>query len=891
MKKAFLRNLIIILVFLGSLVTVVTLAYAYISNKVLQENIGDNLTSIISTTSYSMTHDLETSYLKFDDTITTITEGIKDENKIDQINKKLDVLNQKKDLILFPENIPSGFGGFLEKDGKYVYYIDGIYYQDVNANYVDLDSEDNITIFNFGNSSECKVEGNNVTQFEDAPYIIYKFDDIIVYAKAEAFFNKLITKSDLLEFQNLLIVFPDGKITYSHNNKSNYTLYEALRNEFNADGVISDIHTLLNQENGALKPSHISNVIYNNQNCYMLAANISTDIIDTKLCVIEFVTFEKTTSPIEQALVPLVAAFALVVVILLIVQIISYIYLSRKSNDIDLMVYQRYNESIYNFKINRTGNILKFNKKFKELLINYRDYESIKDFTFKERYSDYIIAAITQKPLTIKLEKEQNASGETIYLRCIVLRFFGNFLVTAINATDEENINNMNLHLAMYDSVTKLPNVELFKNNIEEYIYNIKNSASDAKSSLVLIKMKNFKSFQSFYGKVIGDEIILKAKERLESLIDSNHVTLYYVEDATFALGIEGLNEYEETLNLCKTLTEEFKRPIVVDSNILILDLIFSIYNLDLNTYTNEDPSFIYEGLTKLLQKVEVSSTTNVDTYSLAIERYISSEEVLEQDLRKAIENDEFEMYLQPQYDTDKNIVCGAEMLIRWNNPKYYHQSPAQFIQIAEQIGLIIPIGKFINENAMIIAKKLEPYNIDLSVNVSPVQLLQAGFVQELLDLADKYEVNKSKVSLEITETFLMENFEVVNEKLRILQKQGFNIHLDDFCTGYSSMLYLKELPINAIKIDKEFTKYLNIDSYSRAIVNKITALAKNLNLEIIAEGVEDEKQVSFLSKNGCNIIQGFIISKAIKVDECIKLIEGYNVTKTLSLLQDKKKK
>ena len=253
MKKAFLRNLIIILVFLGSLVTVVTLAYAYISNKVLQENIGDNLTSIISTTSYSMTHDLETSYLKFDDAITTLTEGIQDENKISQINKKLEVLNQKKDLILFPENIPSGFGGFLEKDGKYVYYIDGIYYQDVNANYVDLDSEDNITIFNFGNSSECKVEGNNVTQFEDAPYIIYKFDDIIVYAKAEAFFNKLITKSDLLEFQNLLIVFPDGKVTYSHNKKSNYTLYEALRNEFNADGVISDIHTLLNQENGALK--------------------------------------------------------------------------------------------------------------------------------------------------------------------------------------------------------------------------------------------------------------------------------------------------------------------------------------------------------------------------------------------------------------------------------------------------------------------------------------------------------------------------------------------------------------------------------------------------------------------------------------------------------------
>lgn len=891
MKKAFLTNLIIILVFLGSLVTVVTLAYAYISNKVLEENIGDNLTSIISTTSYSMTHDIETSYLKFEDAITTITENVKEENIVTQIDKKLELLNQKKDIILFPKNIHSGFGGFLEKDGKNVYYIDGIYYQDVNATYIDLEHQDNITIVNFGNPSDCKVEGGNVTQFEDTPYLVYKFDDIIVYAKAEAFFNQLITKSELLGFENLLIVFPDGKINYSHNEKIKMPLYETLRNDFNADGKISDIHSLLNQENGALKPSHISNVLYNNTECYMLAANISTDIIDTKLCVVEFVSFKQTTTPIKQALVPLVAAFSLVIGILLIVQVASYIYLSKKSNDIDIMVYQRYNESIYNFKIDRNGKILKLNRKFKELLVNYKDYQSIKDFSFKEKYSDYIIAAITQKPLIIKLVGAQNKSGETMYLRCIVLRFFGNFIVTAINATDEENINDSNLHLAMYDTVTKLPNAELFKQDITSYIEKIKNNVADFKSSLVLIKMKNLKSFQSFYGKLIGDEIIIKAKERLESLIDPRKTTLYYVGDATFAFGIEGLDDYEETITLCKTLTEEFKRPIVMDSNILILDLIFSIYNLDLQTFTNEDPVVIYEGLIKLLQKVEVSSTTNIETYTLAIERFISSQEVLEQDLRNALDNNEFEMYLQPQYDTDKNIVCGAEMLIRWNNPKYYHQSPAQFIEVAEQIGLIIQIGKFINESAMIIAKKLEPYNIDLSVNVSPVQLLQAGFVQDLLDLADKYEVDKSKISLEITETFLMENFEVVNEKLRILQKQGFNIHLDDFCTGYSSMLYLKELPINAIKIDKEFTKFLNIDSYSRAIVNKITALAKNLDLEIIAEGVEDEKQVAFLSKNGCNIIQGFIISKAIKVDDCINLIEGYNVTKTLSLLQDKKKK
>jgi EAL domain-containing protein (putative c-di-GMP-specific phosphodiesterase class I) len=230
-------------------------------------------------------------------------------------------------------------------------------------------------------------------------------------------------------------------------------------------------------------------------------------------------------------------------------------------------------------------------------------------------------------------------------------------------------------------------------------------------------------------------------------------------------------------------------------------------------------------------------------------------------------------------------------MLIRWNNPKYYHQSPARFIELAETNNLIIPLAKFINEESMRIAKLLEPYNIEVSLNVSPVQILQAGFVNELVELTKQYEVDPNNIALEITETFLMENFDAVNAKLKLLQGYGFKIHLDDFCTGYSSMLYLKELPINSIKIYKEFTRFLNTDSYSRAIVNKLAALANSLELEIIVEGVEDEKQVAFLSKNGCNIIQGFIISKAIKVDECINLIEGYNVTKTLSLLQDKKKK
>ena len=136
-----------------------------------------------------------------------------------------------------------------------------------------------------------------------------------------------------------------------------------------------------------------------------------------------------------------------------------------------------------------------------------------------------------------------------------------------------------------------------------------------------------------------------------------------------------------------------------------------------------------------------------------------------------------------------------------------------------------------------------------------------------------------------------MENFDLMVEKLKELKRNGFKVHLDDFGTGYSSMLYLKELPIDAIKIDKEFTRYINIDKFSRTIVQKVTSLARSLDLGIICEGVEDEKQVQFLGRNECTLIQGYLVSPAVPEDEAIKLIEDFNINKTRIINEEKEKK
>ena len=268
--------------------------------------------------------------------------------------------------------------------------------------------------------------------------------------------------------------------------------------------------------------------------------------------------------------------------------------------------------------------------------------------------------------------------------------------------------------------------------------------------------------------------------------------------------------------------------------------------------------------------------------------RYISEEEMFEKDLQHAISNDEFYMELQPQYNTETKKVVGFEALIRWNNPKYKDKSPQRFIHVAEENGMIIQIGQFVLNESFRIAHLLDKYNVTISINVSPVQLLQAGFISELLSLAEINQVDCHKIAIEITETFLMENFDVAIEKLKILRKKGFTVHLDDFGTGYSSLLYLKELPIDAIKIDKEFIGQVVTDKATKQIVSKIIAIANALDLEVIAEGVENTNQNDFLEKNGCNIIQGYLISKAMKYEDAIVFL---NETDKINLSNKKETK
>lgn len=361
-----------------------------------------------------------------------------------------------------------------------------------------------------------------------------------------------------------------------------------------------------------------------------------------------------------------------------------------------------------------------------------------------------------------------------------------------------------------------------------------------------------------------------------------------YHESTSKFMVIMPNNDIKEVTDKISNTLSTFDRPITVRQYNVYVKMKVVIFNYRRSEFDNQfnddgtkkNDVTIETIKTKLdLAYLNMKSLTgkNYLVYEPNMDQTIYLADEMEKDIETGLLNNEFEMYLQPQYDVFKDKIDGFEALIRWHNPKYMDKSPQVFIEIAEQRGHMLDIGKFVITESFKLAKQLEVYHVHVSVNVSPVQLLQVGFVQQLIDEFDKLGLKPGSIAIEITETLLMGNMQLVTEKLKLLRQKGFTIHLDDFCTGYSSMLYLKDLPVDVLKIDKEFTKYIVNNKTHQAIVECICNLGNELGLDLVCEGVETEEQKEMVKKMKCRLIQGYYISKAIPYAEAVELIEKYN--------------
>ncbi|MGN0804849.1 MAG: EAL domain-containing protein [Candidatus Coproplasma sp.] len=259
-------------------------------------------------------------------------------------------------------------------------------------------------------------------------------------------------------------------------------------------------------------------------------------------------------------------------------------------------------------------------------------------------------------------------------------------------------------------------------------------------------------------------------------------------------------------------------------------------------------------------------------------------------DIKQMLSEGAFEMEYQPQYNIKEERVEGFEALFRVKKSWNVNVDTFSFITYAERTGAMVQLGDFIFDTGMQFAKRLEGKNISVSLNVSPVQLMQAGFIENFLRLYRKYDLKEGSICVEITESFLMTNFAETMKKLTVLTQQGILVHLDDFGTEYSSLLYIKKLPISTIKIDKEFVKDVLVSRESQSIIKFITNIAKLLNGTTICEGVETCQEFDMLKYLGCDTIQGWVISKSLKPDDALKFIETFDYKQVVLAQQAKEK-
>ena len=425
-------------------------------------------------------------------------------------------------------------------------------------------------------------------------------------------------------------------------------------------------------------------------------------------------------------------------------------------------------------------------------------------------------------------------------------------------------------YLAFYDHLTGLPNRCLLLDRLKQALaYSARNKNNGA---LLFIDMDNFKDLNDTLGHYFGDQLLKQVAERLKSCVRESD-TVSRLGGDEFVVILEKL---EEDLTKSAVLTET-----VTDK---ILDVLSQPYQFGMHTFHSSSSIGVIlfnngqQEADELLKQADIamyqakkSGRNTVCFFDPEMQDIIIARSLLEAELRRALDNQQFNLQFQIQID---NLGCplGAEALIRWEHPERGLISPAQFIPLAEETGLILPIGQWVLKTVCEQIKMWQQYELArdlfLSVNVSVKQFHQPNFVDQVQTAIQNAGINPKRLKLELTESMFLENVKEVIVTMNQLKDIGVQFSLDDFGTGYSSLQYLKELPLDQLKIDQSFVRDIVSDSNNLSIVKTIIAMAHSMNLSVIAEGVETNAQQRLLMDKGCFAYQGFLFGKPLPIEE-----------------------
>jgi diguanylate cyclase (GGDEF)-like protein/PAS domain S-box-containing protein len=445
-----------------------------------------------------------------------------------------------------------------------------------------------------------------------------------------------------------------------------------------------------------------------------------------------------------------------------------------------------------------------------------------------------------------------------------------NFVTTFNDITSSKAAVDEIKHLAFYDPLTRLPNRRLLLDRLKQAFAS--NARSGSKGALLFIDLDNFKTLNDTLGHEIGDVLLQQVAQRLEPCMREGD-TVARLGGDEFVVILEDLSK--NSIEAAK-LTEDVGNRILAALSqpyLLAGNEYHSTTSIGITLFSDHDHT--QEELLKqadiAMYQAKKAGRNTLRFFDPQMPDAINVRADLESELRKALVNRQFHLYYQIQVD-DSHRPLGAEVLIRWIHPERGLVSPVKFIPLAEETGLILPIGQWVLDTAcaQLAAWQQDDLTSDLvlAVNVSAKQFHQYDFVAQVQATLQQYGINPKLLKLELTESLLLNDIEDIITKMNALSEIGCQLSLDDFGTGYSSLQYLKRLPLDQLKIDQSFVRDLASDNSDKAIVRTIIAMAHSLKLEVIAEGVETEEQRQFLLKKGCTHYQGYLFGKPVPIDQ-----------------------
>lgn len=499
------------------------------------------------------------------------------------------------------------------------------------------------------------------------------------------------------------------------------------------------------------------------------------------------------------------------------------------------------------------------------------------------KLQDFLEEIIKQKETTSQIEWRTLDSDESFYyVESVGINLLNDpnvsgIVVTTRNITERKNLEAQLTHQAFHDPLTNLANRVLFRDRVEHALMRYKRQETPL--AVLFLDLDNFKNINDSLGHAAGDELLKSVAERLMSCVRFGD-TVARLGGDEFAI----LLEDTEQANNAVTIAERVLECVLESFNISSYDVKIGIsVGIAFSTSSKETADELLRNADVAMYIAKERGKGRYTIFENKMHETILSQIELEADMRRAIELGEFFLNFQPIVRLDTKKVAGFEALVRWNHPQHGIIPPENFIPLAEQTGLILPLGKWIIEESCRQVRRLyDKYNREFSmtINISGKQLQYAGFAAEIADALEAADTIPASIILEITESVMMQNTEDMLQRLLKLKSLGVRLAIDDFGTGYSSLSYLQQFPVDILKIDKSFTKGINQGAEKSAVARTIISLSDTLQLSTIAEGIENAEQIPTLENLGCKFGQGFYFARPLSEDQLNRItqIENLNI-------------